>query len=516
MRQRLTILLGVLVLATAAAVPGFAQQNANVALLIGNANYPDADAPLKEPVTDARALGDEFRRRGFDVDVGENLKKDAMQRALTRFYGKINSRSTAVIFFSGFGIQSDRQSYMIPVDAQIWNESDVRRDGFSLDKVLAELTSRGASVKIAIVDGSRRNPFERRFRSVSAGLAAVTASQGTVVMTSAPPDTVVSDGGSPPVFMNDFIAELRAPNATIEQIFNRTRIDVSRDTKGQQVPWFSSSLDQDLPFGGSPQASTPPPPPVAAEPSPKTPPPVSAAKPAAPKPPSVVATAKPAAPAATATQPTTSPDPEAEARHDYVVAENLGTRKAWDDFVKNHPTGHYYDLAQQQIAKLTPPATPDSSNPDETTPHDMAGYYRRGQDYAVNGNYIPAIKDFDEVIRRDPKHAGALNNRCWVRAVIGDLQAALQDCDAALRIAPDYPDALDSRGLVNLKLGQLSKAIADYDKALELDPKHASSLYGRGIAKRRRGDAAGADSDIDAAKDIDASIADEFASYGIR
>ena len=56
-----------------------------------------------------------------------------MRAALERFYGKINSGSTALLFFSGFGIQSDRQSYMIPVNAQIWSESDVRRDGYSLD-----------------------------------------------------------------------------------------------------------------------------------------------------------------------------------------------------------------------------------------------------------------------------------------------------------------------------------------------------------------------------------------------
>jgi Flp pilus assembly protein TadD len=533
MRQRLTFLLGIVLLTTVAGATGFAQQNSNLALLIGNAAYPDADAPLKEPVTDARALGDELRHRGFDVDIGENLKKEAMQRALDRFYGKINSSSTVLIFFSGFGIQSDRQSYMIPVDAQIWNEGDVRRDGFSLDKVLAELTSKGASVKVGIIDASRRNPFERRFRSVSAGLAAVTVPKGTVVMTSAPSDTVVNDG-STPVFMNDFITELKAPGATIEQTFNKTRIDVSRDTKGQQVPWFSSSLEQDIVLGSpAPSvAAAPPPPPVAAPPpapppvaaqskpnppapvvsQPKSNAPAAAAKPAQPSAPPAVAAAKPAAPQVA----TSSPDPEAPARHDYVATENVGTQQAWDDFVKKYPTGVYHDLALQQIAKLPPAASSTTAAPDEATPHDMAGYYRRGQHYAVAGNYPLAIKDFNDVIRLDPGHAGALNNRCWVRAVTGDLQAALKDCNEALRIAPDYPDALDSRGMVYLKLGLLREAVADYDAALRLDPKHASSLYGRGIAEMRRGDSAGGKSDIDAAKDLQSSIADEFASYGIR
>src|ERR1700752_3631165 len=97
------------------------------ALVIGNSKYPDADAPLKEPINDAHEVADELKRDGFNVDIGETLTGDAMPRALERLYGKIKPGSVALIFFSGFGIQSNRQSYMIPVDAQIWTEPDVRR-----------------------------------------------------------------------------------------------------------------------------------------------------------------------------------------------------------------------------------------------------------------------------------------------------------------------------------------------------------------------------------------------------
>ena len=116
-------------------------------------------------------------------------------------------------------------------------------------------------------------------------------------------------------------------------------------------------------------------------------------------------------------------------------------------------------------------------------------------------------------IRED---AEALNNRCWVRAMIGDLNAALQDCDAALRIRPNFVDSLDSRGFVKLKIGQPQNAIADYDAALQLSASKASSLYGRGIAKLRTGNVSGGNSDIAAAKAIDPQIDDEFARYGVR
>ena len=160
------LILLVLLTCFAGIFPASAQQgDTRVALLIGNAAYPDAEAPLRDPVNNVRALGEELRQRGFDVDISENLTKEAMRAAIDRFYGKIKSGSTALLFFSGYGIQSDRQTYVIPVNAQIWTEADVRRDGYSLDMLLAEMNKRGAAVKIAILDASRRNPFERRFRA---------------------------------------------------------------------------------------------------------------------------------------------------------------------------------------------------------------------------------------------------------------------------------------------------------------------------------------------------------------
>ncbi|MGY4413783.1 hypothetical protein ACVWW4_005519 [Bradyrhizobium sp. LB7.1] len=105
------------------------------ALVIGNAKYPDADTPLKEPLNDARDVADELKRDGFSVEINENLTGDGMRRAFDKLYGKIKPGAVALVFFSGFGIQSARQSYLLPIDAQIWTESDVRRDGISLETV---------------------------------------------------------------------------------------------------------------------------------------------------------------------------------------------------------------------------------------------------------------------------------------------------------------------------------------------------------------------------------------------
>jgi uncharacterized caspase-like protein len=243
---RLILLVFLGLLAGAGIAPALAQQSERVALLIGNSAYPDAEAPLRDPVNNARNLADELRRNGFEVEIGENLTKDAMRAAIDRFYAKIKSGSTALFFFSGFGIQSDRQTYMIPTNAQVWTEPDVRRDGYSLESLLGEMNSKGARVKIAILDAARRNPFERRFRPVAGGLAPVAVPRGTVVMYAAAPGAAVRDGDRP-FFTNELIKEIRGPGR-IEEAFNRTLIGVSRATNGEQVPWFSSSLVEEFSF----------------------------------------------------------------------------------------------------------------------------------------------------------------------------------------------------------------------------------------------------------------------------
>src|SRR5262245_7859966 len=58
------------------------QPSKYVALVIGNAAYPDAELSLKAPVNNARAMADALREKGFDVVLGENLTRLEMQRAI--------------------------------------------------------------------------------------------------------------------------------------------------------------------------------------------------------------------------------------------------------------------------------------------------------------------------------------------------------------------------------------------------------------------------------------------------
>ena len=498
-----------------------------LALVIGNAKYPDNEAPLKEPINDARKIADELKRDGFNVEIGENLNGDAMRRAFDKLYARTKPGSVVLVFFSGFGIQSARQSYILPVDAQIWTEADVRRDGFSLETILGEINGRGAGVKIALLDASRRNPFERRFRSFSAGLAPVIAPSGSLVMYSAALSSVINDSGTDrSLFVGELLKEIRVPDLTAEETLNRTRVGVTRASRGEQVPWISSSLADDFSFvPGKGDTATKPPVSVA---KPVAPPPVvppkEAAQTAAPSntPPSAVTAPKP--PTETANvQPAKPPEPPKPVE----VAKQVDPPKQMEapkqpetpkqaEAATAPATQPAKDDAKLLAALADDPTIKSLNSKLATNPKDGNSLYRRGQVYASKGAYRLAIKDFDDTLKLNPKDVEALNNRCWTRTVIGDLAAATKDCNEALRLRPDFVDALDSRGLLHLKNGQPKSAITDFDAALKINPRLTSSLYGRGLAKQRDGKAAEGDLDITNAKAMDPNIVKEFAGYGIR
>jgi uncharacterized caspase-like protein len=225
-----------------------------IALVIGNGHYPDAAAPLAQPINDARALTAALRRHGFDVDVVEDASRDDMNRAVDRLKSRIRPDSVVLLFFGGYGVQVGRESYMIPVDATIWKEADVRRDGVSIEKVLEVMKEKGARAKLAVIDASRRNPYERRFRAFSHGLAPITAPDNALILSSATPGKVADDSkGQYSVLMSELLNNLNAQTA-LETVFNKTRVAISKASDGEQVPSVSSSLLEDVRFSTSENA----------------------------------------------------------------------------------------------------------------------------------------------------------------------------------------------------------------------------------------------------------------------
>jgi tetratricopeptide (TPR) repeat protein len=157
---------------------------------------------------------------------------------------------------------------------------------------------------------------------------------------------------------------------------------------------------------------------------------------------------------------------------------------------------------------------------DRALPKEADAHLDIGELYADAGQPAAAVAQYSKWIdarpRDDMRMAGALNLRCWARALDGqELDKALADCNTALKLKPNTADFLDSRGLVYLRQSNYDRAIADYDAALHLQPKIAWSLYGRGVARLHKGFTAEGQADITAATALEPKIAERAANFGI-
>jgi uncharacterized caspase-like protein len=227
--------------------------------VIGNSNYPDADSPLPQMTRDAEGLANALRRDSFLVDAVDNATRPDMTRAIDRLAARVHSNSIVLVYFGGYGVQSDGQNYLIPVDAKIWNEEDVRRDGVSIDRLLSKLRTSGARVRLVVIEASRRNPYERRFRTCSHGLSPIQTSENTLILSSAAPGQVVEDSDEPHSQLMTVLLTQMNSSKGIEEIFKSTRNAVAATTQGQQIPAVSSTLTENVNLGparsGAPMSS---------------------------------------------------------------------------------------------------------------------------------------------------------------------------------------------------------------------------------------------------------------------
>jgi uncharacterized caspase-like protein len=217
-----------------------------LALVIGNSTYPDADSPLPQMTRDAEGLTNALRKDGFLVDALDNATRLDMTRAIDQLRARVHLNSIVLVYFGGFGVESDGQSYLIPVDAKIWSEEDVRRQGVSIDRVLSQLETSGARVRLVVIEASRRNPYERRFRTYSHGLAPIQTSENALILSSAAPGQIVDDPDEPHSQLMTALLTQMGSSKGIEEVFNNARNAVVAATQGQQIPAVSSTLNESV------------------------------------------------------------------------------------------------------------------------------------------------------------------------------------------------------------------------------------------------------------------------------
>ena len=248
------------------------------------------------------------------------LRKDLpvaeMRRALRDFGAKARDADVAVIYYAGHGIELDGVNYLIPIDAQLENDTDVFDETLALDRVLVAIEP-AKQLRLVILDACRDNPFSKTMRrtigsrSVSRGLAKVEpANPNTMIAFAAKAGFTALDGdGKSSPYTTALTERLSIPGLDLRKAFGFVRDDVLKATGHKQEPFVYGSL------GGNDVVLVPAP--------------VVAAQPAQ-----------------------VAPDPNSAIRRDYEMAEKVGTREAWDFFISTYPDGFYAKLAQAQRNKL--------------------------------------------------------------------------------------------------------------------------------------------------------------------
>jgi hypothetical protein len=230
---------------------GAAKADRRVAFVVGNGTYKNV-MPLQNPPIDAKSMARVLRDAGFDVVEGINLTRDEMTERLLEFGKKTPGADIAVFYYAGHGIAVDGVNYLLPVDADIKSEMDVKLgNAINVDLTLDQTMS-AAKVKLVFLDACRDNPFAAiikvgagtRSLSVQTGLAEMKSGEGTLIAFATGPGQAALDGevGTNSPFTRALVANVTQPGVEIQQAMTQVRAEVNEETNKRQLPWGHTNL----------------------------------------------------------------------------------------------------------------------------------------------------------------------------------------------------------------------------------------------------------------------------------
>lgn len=239
-------------LLAAATVAAGAQIPSRTALLIGNATY--AEAPLRNPANDVRAVAAALRQVGFSVVALENQKLTEMRAAIRKFVLTNRTADVRLFYFAGHGLQMRGRNYLVPVDVELRNEKDILINTADATELMDALSAIDAGANVVIIDACRIHPAfsasTRKLWAAKPGLSDAQSPRGTLVAFSTRPGKVARDGDGPnSVYTRHLVLALKeAPTLPVEVFFKRVRAGVAAETQNAQVPWESSHISGELCF----------------------------------------------------------------------------------------------------------------------------------------------------------------------------------------------------------------------------------------------------------------------------
>ena len=229
-----------------------------VALVVGNSTYSHI-ARLLNPENDAA----DMRRLGFDVTTAQDADRASLNEALRVFTRESVGADMALVFYAGHGLEMDGVNYLVPVDARLERDTDVRFETVALDDVLA--ATAGASLRLVILDACRNNPLARSMQRTRSSRRVSRGSFGdlnedllgdeTLVAYAAAAGTTAADGtgtrNSP--YTTALLTYLEQP-LEIGVLFRAVRARVLETTDGKQRPHEYASLLGEHYLSGAPEA----------------------------------------------------------------------------------------------------------------------------------------------------------------------------------------------------------------------------------------------------------------------
>lgn len=245
-----------------------------VALVIGNGEYETLDV-LPNPPRDAAALAEALWNAGFEVIELIDADREQMINGIATFANRLRPGAEAVFYYAGHGIAVDNVNYLIPVATPVLSEAQISGAGIAARTVLQTMEQSGADFSVIILDACRNNPFNQgpgfletadasrgatvdspgapdsNGRAAGGGLVEMTASgrSETLVAYATAPGEVALDGKtehSP--YTQALLDHLDEPGLEIGMLFRRVRGAVRETTDGYQIPWTSSTLEQEFYF----------------------------------------------------------------------------------------------------------------------------------------------------------------------------------------------------------------------------------------------------------------------------
>ena len=228
-----------------------AKADKRVAFVVGNGAYKNV-APLPNPAIDAKSMAKLLRNVGFDVVEGANLTRDKMTERLLEFGKKAEGADVALFFYAGHGIAINGTNYLLPVDADLKSEMDVKLGSAINIDVTLDQTMADAKVKLVFLDACRDNPFAAKIKSNSAtrsvsvqsGLAEMKSGEGTLIAFATGPGQTALDGqeGTNSPFTRALMANIASPGVEIQQAMTKVRAQVNEETNKNQLPWGHTNL----------------------------------------------------------------------------------------------------------------------------------------------------------------------------------------------------------------------------------------------------------------------------------